>query len=52
MKQPSLFPDHEDRQVVPAFTAPQMVALIDVMRQIVKAFFERPTAGEDDDGSP
>jgi hypothetical protein len=52
MKQPRLFPDHEDTQAAPVFTAPQTVALIAVMSQIVQAFFELTTEGEDKDGSP
>ena len=35
MQQPRLFPDHEDTQAAPVFTAPQTVALIAVMSQIV-----------------
>ena len=41
MQQPSLFPDHQDTQPEPMLTERQMVALIEVMSQIVKAFFER-----------
>ena len=41
MQQPSLFPDHPDTQPEPMLSDRQMVALIEVMSQIVKAFFER-----------
>jgi hypothetical protein len=41
MKQPGLFPDHPDTQPEPMLSERQMVALIEVMSQIVKAFFER-----------
>jgi hypothetical protein len=46
MKQPSLFPDHQDTQSEPMLTERQMVALIEVMSQIVMAFFEREREGE------
>ena len=48
MKQPSLFPDHPNTQPEPMVSDRQMVALIEVMGQIVKAFFERARAGESD----
>lgn len=48
MKQPSLFPDHPDTQPEPMLSDRQMVALIEVMSQIVKAFFEREREGESD----
>jgi hypothetical protein len=46
MKQPSLFPDHLDTQPEAMLTEHQMVALVEVMSQIVKAFFEREREGE------
>lgn len=48
MKQPSLFPDHLDTQPEPMLNERQMVALVEVMSQIVKAFFEREREGESD----
>lgn len=48
MKQPSLFPESPDTQPEPMFSERQMVALVDVMSQIVKAFFERQREGESD----
>jgi hypothetical protein len=48
MKQPSLFPDHPDNEPEPMLTDRQMVALIEVMSQIVKAFFEREREGKSD----
>jgi hypothetical protein len=52
MQQPSLFPEHHDAQPEPVFTERQRVALIAVMSQIVKAFFERARQGEPGDDSP
>ena len=48
MKQPSLFPDHPHTQPEPMVSDRQMVALIEVMSQIVKAFFERAREGASD----
>jgi len=48
MKQPSLFPDHPDTQPEPMVTERQMVALTEVMSQIVQAFFARAREGESD----
>ena len=48
MKQPSLFPDHLGTQPEPMLSEHQMVALIEVMSQIVKAFFKREREGESD----
>ena len=48
MKQPSLFPDHPNTRPESMVSDRQMVALIEVMSQIVKAFFERARAGESD----
>jgi hypothetical protein len=48
MKQPSLFPDHPNTQPEPMVSDRQMVALIEVMSQIVKAFFERAREGASD----
>jgi hypothetical protein len=48
MQQPSLFPDHPNTQLEPLVSDRQMVALIEVMSQIVKAFFERAREGESD----
>jgi hypothetical protein len=48
MKQPSLFPDHPDTQPEPMLSDRQMGALIEVMSQIVKAFFARAREGESD----
>lgn len=48
MKQPSLFPNHPDSQPEPMLSEPQMVELIEIMSQIVKAFFERERKGESD----
>ncbi len=48
MRQPSLFPDHPDTQPEPLVTERQMMALIEVMSQIVKACFEREREGESD----
>ncbi|MEE8303943.1 MAG: hypothetical protein V3S24_16085 [Candidatus Tectomicrobia bacterium] len=52
MKQPSLFPDHPDTQPEPMLTDRQMVELIEVMSQIVKAFFAREREGKSDAESP
>jgi hypothetical protein len=48
MKQPSLFPDHPDTQPEPMISDRQMVALIEAMGQIVKAFFECAREGASD----
>jgi hypothetical protein len=48
MQQPSLFPDHPNTQPEPLVSDRQMVALIEVMSQIVKAFFERAREGASD----
>jgi hypothetical protein len=48
MQQPSLFPDHPNTQPEPMVSDRQMVALIEVMSQIVKAFFERVKEGVSD----
>src|SRR2546425_12026505 len=48
MKQPSLFPDHPNTRPESMVSDRQMVALIEVMSQIVKAFFERAREGESD----
>jgi len=48
MQQPSLFPDHPNTQPEPLVSDRQMVALIEVMSQIVKAFFERVKEGVSD----
>ena len=50
MKQPSLFQDHQHAQPEPMLTERQMVALIEVMSQIVTAFFEREREGDHCDG--
>jgi hypothetical protein len=52
MKQPGLFPDHPDTQPEPMVSDRQMVALIEAMSQIVKAFFARARAGASDAESP
>ncbi len=52
MKQPSLFPDHPDTQPEPMLTDRQMVELIEVMSQIVKAFFARERERKSDAESP
>ena len=46
MKQPSLFPDRQDTQSEPMLTERQMVALIEVMSQIVMAFFKLEREGD------
>ena len=46
MQQPSLFPDRQDTQSEPMLTERQMVALIEVMSQIVMAFFKREREGD------
>ena len=46
MQQPSLFPDHPNTQPQPMVSDRQMVALLEVISQIVKAFFERAREGE------
>jgi hypothetical protein len=46
MKQPSLFPDPQDTRPEPMVTERQMVALIEVMSQIVMAFFELEREGD------
>jgi hypothetical protein len=48
MQQLSLFPDHPNTQPEPMVSDRQMVTLIEVMSQIVKAFFERVREGESD----
>jgi len=48
MKHPSLFPAHPDTQPKPMVSDHQMVALIEVMGQIVTAYFERAREGESD----
>ena len=48
MQQPSLFPDHPNTQAEPMVSDCQMMALIAVMSQSVKAFFERAWEGESD----
>ena len=48
MQQPCLFPDHPNTQPEPMVSDRQMVALIEVMSQIVKAFFERVKEGVSD----
>jgi len=48
LQQPSLFPDHPNTQPEPMVSDRQMVALIEVMSQIVKAFFEREREGASD----
>src|SRR5438552_4100205 len=48
MQQPSLFPDHPHTQPEPMVSDRQMVALLEVMSQIVKAFFARARAGASD----
>jgi hypothetical protein len=48
MKQPSLVPDHPDPHPEPMVSDRQMMALIEVMGQIVRAFFERTREGESD----
>ena len=50
MTQPSLFPDHQDTQPELLLTESQMVALVEVMSQIIKAFFECKKEGEPCDG--
>ena len=50
MQQPSLFPDRQDTQSEPMLTERQMVALIEVMSQIVMAFFELEREGDTDAG--
>jgi hypothetical protein len=52
MKQPSLFPDHHDARPELVLTERQMVALIEVMSQIVKVLFERERKGDPCDDSP
>jgi hypothetical protein len=48
MPQPSLFPDHPNTQPEPMVSDRQMMALIEVMSQIVKAFFAHAREGESD----
>ena len=48
MQQPSLFPDHSNTPPAPMVSDRQMVALLEVMSQIVKAFFERTREGSSD----
>jgi hypothetical protein len=48
MQQPSLFPDPPSTQPEPMVSDRQMVALIEGMSQIVKAFFERAREGASD----
>ena len=48
MKHPSLFPDHPNTRPESMVSDRQMVALIEVMSQIVKAFFARAREGESD----
>ena len=48
MNQPSLFPDHPDTHPAPMVSDRQMMALIEVMGQIIQAFFERAREGESD----
>ena len=48
MQQPSLFPDHSNTPPEPMVSDRQMAALIEVMSQIVKAFFERTREEESD----
>jgi hypothetical protein len=50
MKQPSLFPDHEDMQCALTLTEHQTCELVQIMSQIVQAFFELTREGDDDDG--
>jgi hypothetical protein len=52
LQQPSLFPDHHDAWPELMLTERQRVTLIEVMGQIVKAFFERARKGEPCDDSP
>ena len=48
MQQPCLFPDHPDTHPEPMVSDRQMVALIEVMSQIVKACFAREREGASD----
>ena len=48
MQHPSLFPDPSHTQPEPMVCDRQMMALIEVMSQIVKAFFERARKGASD----
>jgi len=48
MQQLSLFPDHSNTQPEPLVSDRQMVALLEVIGQIVKAFFERAREGASD----
>ena len=52
MQHPRLVPDHQDTPPEPMGTERQMVALIEVMSQIVQAFFERAREGEPSAGAP
>jgi len=48
MQQPSLFPDHPDTPLELMVSDRQMMALIEIMSQIVQAFFERAREGASD----
>ena len=48
MQQPSLFPDHPDTHPELMVSDRQMMALIEIMSQIVQAFFERAREGASD----
>ena len=48
MNQPSLFPDHPDTHHEPMVSDRQMMALIEIMSQSVRAFFERAREGASD----
>jgi hypothetical protein len=48
MKQPSLFPDHPGTRPEPMLSKRQMVTLIEVTSQIVKAFVEREREADSD----
>ena len=48
MQQPSLFPEHPHTQPEPMVSDRQMVALLEVMSQVVQAFFERTREGASD----
>jgi hypothetical protein len=48
MQQPSLFPDHPNTQPALMISDRQLVTLLEVMSQIVKAFFERAREGASD----
>src|SRR5215468_7993933 len=52
MQQLSLFPEHPNTPPEPMVSDRQMVALLEVMGQIVQAFFERTREGASDAESP